>query len=107
MLKFHKNKINNNYFQFFILKIHYKSSLSKCENYNPSSDFDDKSCTSIIPDDYQMVECVVDGNPKKCVSKKKTCEQTIDEKVCLNLEAGTDKRCAFTNGKCEALYNEY
>jgi hypothetical protein len=54
-----------------------------------------------------MVECVVDGNPKKCVSKKKACEQTIDEKVCLNLEAGTDKRCVFTNGKCEAHYNEY
>jgi len=47
-----------------------KSSLHKCEDYNPSSNFDDKSCTSIIPDDYQMVECVVDGNPKKCVPKK-------------------------------------
>ena len=44
---------------------------------------------------------------KNAYLKKKTCEQTIDEKVCLNLEAGTDKRCVFTNGKCEAHYNEY
>ena len=83
-----------------------KSSLHKCEDYNPSSNFNDQSCTSIIPDDYQMVECVVDGNPKKCVPKKKSCEQTTDETVCPNLEAGTDKRCVFTNGKCEAHYNE-
>ena len=83
-----------------------KSSLHKCEDYNPSSNFDDQSCTSIIPDDYQTVECVVDGNPKKCVPKKKSCEQTTDETVCPNLEAGTDKRCVFTNGKCEAHYNE-
>ena len=83
-----------------------KSSLHKCEDYNPSSNFDDQSCTSIIPDDYQMVECVVDGNPKKCVPKKKSCEKTTDETVCPKLEAGTDKRCVFTNGKCEAHYNE-
>ena len=72
-----------------------KSSLHKCEDYNPSSNFDDQSCTSIIPDDYQTVECVVDGNPKKCVPKKKSCEQTTDETVCPNLEAGTDKRCVL------------
>ena len=56
--------------------------------------------------DYQEVECVVEENPKKCVSKKKTCEQTTDETICPKLDAGEDKRCVFTNGKCEAHYNE-
>ena len=83
-----------------------KSSLRKCEDYNPSSDFNDESCKSIIPDDYQEVECVVEENPKKCVSKKRTCEQTTDENICPKLDAGEDKRCVFTNGKCEAHYNE-
>ena len=84
-----------------------KTTFKSCEAYNPDSGFNDTTCTSIILADYQTTKCVVvvEGTKKQCVSKTKTCEETTDEHTCKLLDAGENKRCVFTTGKCSALHN--
>ena len=84
-----------------------KTTFKSCEAYNPDSGFNDTTCTSIILADYQTTKCVVvvEGTKKQCVSKTKTCEETTDQHTCKLLDAGENKRCVFTNGKCSAHHN--
>ena len=81
---------------------------SECGEYAPDSNFDDKTCTSIIPSDTKT-ECVPEGegNNRRCVPKKLKCEKFKKLSDCKDLAVDDEEtqRCVVVDGtKCETHY---
>lgn len=78
-----------------------------CEDYAPTSDFDDSICQKITPSTINK-KCAVntESGAKKCVTVDQACEDSSDL-ICtgINLESG--KRCVFKGEgqKCEEHSN--
>ena len=86
-----------------------KEGYTKCEDYNPSSNFDESTCTNIKPSDLNY-KCVVQNknSGKSCVTELKECSEynTNTARNCIELKAGDGKRCVLINSKCEAHKDE-
>ena len=85
-----------------------------CTEYNPESGFDENICKKIaIPSsdtEYSNKKCgVVSGanGKKSCQRVYKECKELLTQDLCIsNLELGLgpDKRCVWSEDKCELHY---
>lgn len=84
-----------------------KEWYKKCEDYKPTTDFDEAICKKIVPFSF-LKKCDVEeeGGKKKCVTVNQNCED-ISDITCTAATTADGKRCIFKGEgqKCEVHSN--
>ena len=80
----------------------------ECNEYAPTSGFEDAKCKGIIPSDHlYMCEVKTEGGNKSCQQRLKKCSEHTSNDICVELQAGDGQRCLLIeNTRCEAHYND-
>ena len=99
--------INNNTHECIYSNNKCYASYITCSSYTVEGEnkIDSKICSSISATSDDRI-CKVNELENKCVEDYRECKDYNGKTRCENLRAGTNQRCIFFNGKCEAHYSK-